>query len=513
MIRLLFSFSFLILFFSNTIAQKLFYAQPEREDARNLSFDIVGKYGQQFLIYKNYNNRHSIAVYDPDMQLRSRIPLDFIPDRVSEVQVFANPENIVFIYQYQRKSILYCMGAVLDAQGKLSSEPVLLDTTQMNLFSTNSKVYSVISSDDKRKIMVFKMKNRFQDEFHIQTFLFSSNLKPLRHKEFDFLLENNRESITDFSLDNEGNFLFVQVRQQLEKEYISKATVCIYPLNGDSVLKQPLTFNDKFVDEIRIKVDNTNGNYLLASFYSNAKRGTIDGLYLASVGKGLSRPVSERIYEFGEEMRKQARGDNNIRNAFNDYYLKQFIVRKDGGLLITAESAYTSSRGNNLNRWDNPFLWGNPWSMQPGSYWGWNSWNSWGGWGSPWGWGGFGNNQTIRYYSDHVMIFSFDKNAGLQWNTMLAKSQFDDHSDHLLSYQLMNSGTELLFLYNEWMRREPVLSAASLDATGNLQRQQPLRSLDKGYDFMIRFGKQVSAREMIVPAYYRNATAFVRIEF
>lgn len=497
-------------------AQKLFYAEPERDDARNMSFEILGKYQQQYLIYKNNRNNHSVSVYDADMRLRDKIPLNFIPDRVNDVQVYPLQESVIFIYQFQRKNILYCMGAKMDGQGKLIGEPIELDTTQLNFFSSSAKIYSVIASDDKKKLMVFKMQNRFRDEFNFQTILLSSNLMPLRRSSFTYYLENSRESISDFYLDNEGNFLFVHVRQQSEKEYISKASLCVYPTIGDSVIRQPLTLNQKFIDEIRIKVDNTNGRYLLFSFYSNTKRGSIDGLYLASLDRSITIAPNERSFEFDDEFRKIARGENNIRNAFNDYYLKHFIIRKDGGILVTAESAYSSSRGNNLNRWDNPFLWGNMGMTPPGGFWGWNPYNpwGWGGWGNPWGWGsGYSGNQSVRYYCDNVLVFSFDKNGGMQWNNMLAKSQFDDNTDNLLSYQIMNSGSGLLFLYNEWMRRSPVLSVQTVDGNGTINRQQPVRSVDKGFEFMIRFAKQISAKEMIVPANYRNAIGFVRIEF
>jgi hypothetical protein len=498
-------------------AQKLFYAEPDRDDARNMTFEILGKYQQKYLIYKNNRNNHSIAIYDADMQLREKVPLDFIPERVNEVQVFPTPESVIIIYQYQRKNTLYCMGARVDGEGKLIGQPLEIDTTELNFFSSNAKVYSVITSDDKKKLMVFKMQNRYRDEFNFQTILLSQSLMPIRRSGFTYLLENSRETISDFYLDNDGNFLFVQVRHQSEKEYINKATLCVYPSGGDSVIQQPLIQNQKFLDEIRIKVDNTNGRYLLLSFYSNSKRGSIDGLYLASVNKTMVDQAEERYFEFDDEFRKIARGENNLRNAFNDYYLKHFIIRKDGGVLVTAESAYTSNRGNNLNRWDNPFLWGNGGMMAPGSYWGWNPYNPWGwggAWGNPWGWGGgFPSNQSVRHYCDHVLLFSFDKNGDMQWNNMLAKSQFDDNTDNLLSYQIMNSGTGLLFLYNEWMRRAPVLSAQSLEGTGAINRMQPLRNNDKGYDFMIRYARQVSSKEMIVPANYRNSIGFVRIEF
>ena len=93
------------------------------------------------------------------------------------------------------------------------------------------------------------------------------------------------------------------------------------------------------------------------------------------------------------------------------------------------------------------------------------------------------------------------------------KTQFDDNTDNMISYQVMNSGAELLFLYNEWSRRSPMLNAQSLDPNGRVNKEPPLKSLDKGYEFMIRFGKQVSAREMIVPCLYRNSFSFARIEF
>lgn len=147
---------------------------------------------------------------------------------------------------------------------------------------------------------------------------------------------------------------------------------------------------------------------------------------------------------------------------------------------------------------------------------GWNAWNNWG-WGG-WGWSpGFGGwntgPQQVRFYADNVMVLSLDKETNLQWSNVIAKSQYDDNSDNMLSYQIMNSGGELLFLYNEWNRRMPLLTGQSLEPAGKIKKEPPLKSLDKGYEFMIRFGKQVSAREMIVPAIYRNAFSFARIEF
>lgn len=511
------AFGFLLVLFAFAVtakAQRIYYSEPDREDSRQLKFEILGKYNGNYLVYKNNRSRHFVAVYDGDMKMKDKVELDFIPDRVINVDLFANPEHAMVIYQYQKKNIVYCMGVMLDGNGKKIGEPLQLDTTQLSIFSDN-KIYSTIISDDKQKLMIFKMKNKQRDDFSIQTLLLSHNLMPIRRSGFNYSLENSRESIADFYLDNEGNFLFSHVVRPAQREYIQHAKLVVLPAYADSVKTFDLTLDKVFLDELRIKVDNLNGRYVLTSLYSKSKRGNIDGIFTAIINKDLKGTDIEKSIEFTDEFRALAKGDNSSKLAFNDYYLKHLIVKKDGGILITGECTYGNSRGSNYNRWDNPWMWGN--SYFPGSYYGWNPWNNWGmsgfgmyGWGSPYG---FGGNQQTRYYTDNVIIISLDKEGNMQWNNVIAKSQFDDNTDNLLSYQIMNSGSELLFLYNEWNKRSPMLNAQSLEAGGRVNKQPPLKSLDKGFDFMIRFGKQVSAREMIVPCLYRNDFSFARIEF
>lgn len=495
-------------------AQRIYYAEPDRDDLRQMRFEILGKYNNQYLIYKNIRSRHYICVYSPDMKIKDKIDLDFIPDRVSSVDIFSNPEFSVLFYQYEKKNIVYLMGVRIDGNGKKMSEPQELDTTRIGGLSDN-KVYSLITSDDKKKIMAFKMKIKQRDDFLIQTLLMNNNLIPVRKAAFNYRLENNKESIADFYLDNEGNFLFSHISRPQQREYINEAKLAVLQTYSDTVKVFPLGIKNVFLDELRIKVDNLNGRYLLSSLYSKAKRGNIDGLFICVINKSLNDPDIEHAIEFSEDFRAQAKGESSIKMAFNDYYLKHFIVKKDGGVLITGESAYTNNRGNNFNRWDNPWMWNSPWN----NYWGWNSWNNWGGWGNNWGWGspwgmgGFGPNQQTRYFADNVIVLSLNKDANLQWQNVINKSQFDDNTDNMLSYQIMNSGAELLFLYNEWNRRTPMLNAQSLSPDGKISKEPPLKSLDKGYEFMIRLGKQVGPREMIAPAVYRNAFSFTRIEF
>ena len=86
--------------------------------------------------------------------------------------------------------------------------------------------------------------------------------------------------------------------------------------------------------------------------------------------------------------------------AFNDFFIRQFIVRRDGGFLVWWGIFLTTSRFNNWNRWN--YLYGSPFysnSIMAIPYYSpyFNNvyWNN-----------RFSNNQAVRYHADNVAVFS-----------------------------------------------------------------------------------------------------------
>ena len=54
------------LFFSLVHAQRITYTEPDRDDARTLNFEIMGKLNGRVLVYKSYRDQHFISVFDND---------------------------------------------------------------------------------------------------------------------------------------------------------------------------------------------------------------------------------------------------------------------------------------------------------------------------------------------------------------------------------------------------------------------------------------------------------------
>jgi len=489
-------------------SQKITYSEPDRDDSRTLNFEAVGKMNGKILVYKNYRDLHYIATYDNDMKMTEKVKLEFLTYRVINTEFIQYPDYLYMIYQYQRRSVMYCMAVKLDGSGKKLGEPVQLDSTDNINYSANNKIYSVINSDDKQKIMVFKINTR-NDKLHVlTTSLFNKDLVLQKKTRLNINMPQRNDFLSEFTLDNEGDMVCVKASGTTSNDNINKITLIIKPALSDFYSSADLKVGNIFLDDVRIKADNINKHYLITSYLSKTKRGNIEGLYYTLWDKVQNKEILNATTVFSDEFREDAKGEGNLKAAFNDYFLKNIILRKDGGFIIVSESAYTSSRGNTLNRWD--YLYGSPyWS--PVDYYSWNSPIGYYPW---WRSSMFGNSNSLtRYFADNVAVISFEPNGKMEWSNVIRKSQYDDNTDNFIGYGILNTGDQLHFIFNLQEKRSMILSDQSVSPIGQVNRNPTFKNLDKGYDFMPRHAKQVSARVTIVPCQYRGFTCFAKLEF
>lgn len=487
-------------------SQRIVYSEPDREDTRRMNFEIAGKIGGNFLVYKNTRSRNWISVLDNDMQEISKVDQDYVPDndRMINVDFFPYNDFCYMIYQYQKRNIVYCVASKIGPDGNKIGNVVELDTTHLS-FAANNKIYTVLTSEDKSKLVVFKINSRNRKLYLMTTLLLNDRLEVQKKSSIAIEMEERNDFINDFFLDNEGDLVFSKFTRN-NNDNISTAALVVKYARADTLHFNPLHIEKTWLDEIHIKVDNYNKRYFLTSFYFQERRGNVEGYYVYVWDKGTRGSHIEKTIPFSEDLRREARGDASVKMAFNDYFIRNIITRSDGGFIIGSEAYFTTSRFNNWNRWD--YLYGSPFmSSFNNSYYYSPFYNN-----SFWG-PRFSNSQAVRYHAHNIAILSFDKSGTLEWNNVIGKTQYDDDSDDLLSYQLMNTGDQLHFLFNQQERRNNLLSDYSIAPDGQMNRNPTLKNLDKGYEFMPKYGKQVSARQLIVPCLYRNYICFAKIDY
>src|SRR5215210_1753980 len=500
--RIVAALVFLISFY-NINAQRVVYSEPDKNDYRQTQFEIIGKINGNILIYKNLRSSYVMGVYDMDMKQKQRVKLDFLPDRIINADFLAYPDFCYMFYQYQRRNVVYSMAAKLDGNGKIQGKPLTMDTTEISFLASN-KIYSVVNSDDKQYIGLFKINSKNDDNYVVTTILYNKDLEKKEKQYLNVPMNDKHDFLSEFALDNEGDFSFLRAVQGQENDKVQKLYLLIKKYGTSQVQDKSITLNNQALDDVRLKVDNFNKRYIISSFYSKARRGNIEGLFTCVWDKFSDSIRATSVIPFDENLRNDAKGDNSAKTAFNDFFIRNMIVRKDGGFLLSAESFFSTGRGGNFNRYD--YLYGSPF-LRPMDYYMFNSY----GYGYPWyRYNSLG--QSTRYNAQNIAVFSFDSSGKVSWSNVLNKNQYDDETDAFIGYSLLNTGDQLHFLFNQQERRMQLLSDQSISPTGQVTRKPTLKNLDQGYDFMARYGKQIGSRQMIFPCLYRNYLCFARLD-
>lgn len=489
-------------------AQTIVYSEPDRNDVRGLSFEIIGKMNNHYLIYKNIRNDNHVSIYDNDMKEITNEKLAFLPDKIINSDILVYRNFFYFFYQYQHRNVVYAMAARLDADAKIIGEPQILDTTQIN-FLANNKVYSYVVSEDKQKIGFIKINTKNENNYFVTSVIFDDSLTPLSKSYMSVDMPERNSYLTEFNIDNNGDIVFLRASGGSQKDNIVSLSLISKRMNDNLPRVHDLPLNKIFLDDVRVKVDNNNKNYLVTSFYSKARRGNVDGLYASLYDKANDSLISTTNTTFSEELRNNVKSNGNPRFAFNDFFLQNIVMRRDGGYVIAAESVYSSTRGNQYNRWD--YFNNYPFYSPSAAYYYYSYSNPFG-YYYPWSRGGYGF-QNTRYFADNIALLSFDSTGNLTWSNVIHKSQYDDNTDDFIGYTTMNTGTEVHFLYNETVRKNVLLSDQIITPDGQLTHSPTLHNLDRGYEFMPRLGKQVGAKQMIIPCAYRNYICFAKIDF
>jgi hypothetical protein len=62
-------------------------------------------------------------------------------------------------------------------------------------------------------------------------------------------------------------------------------------------------------------------------------------------------------------------------------------------------------------------------------------------------------------------------------------------------------------------KKVQILTDQSIAPDGKISRHPTIKNLDRGYEFMPRFAKQVSSKQIIIPCWYKNYLCFAKIDF
>ena len=482
------------------VAQTVNISDFDRDDTRDMNFDIIGKMNNNILVYKNIRSRHKISIFDKDMNTLETVRLDFIPEKTFNIDFVAYADYFFMIYQYQKGNILHCMAVKMDAKAQKMTEPVELDTTRIPVM-TDNKIYTTISSEDHKKIVIFKIQARYQ-KFNMQTLLYDNEMKLINKSRMLADYNERKESYDNFLVANDGSFVFTYAKQSGNRDNSNALSLVIKQPTQETFALRDIDLNEKYIDEVKLKIDNRNNRYLINTFYYKKNRGSIEGLFTYVWDKAAEKTYTAQFTEIFDSLRAEAKNGGLLRFALDNFFIRHIIVKADGGFILATEDFTKDTRdNNNFNRYD--YLY-NPYSLSSGNYY----YNPYTGYYRPVN----SNTQSSRYYYDNILILSISKTGQLIWSKVLHKSQFDNEEENFLSFSIVTTGSEIHFLFND-DRKYQIIADQALSADGTIKRYPTLRSPQKGYQFMPGLSKQTGAGQIIIPCAYRNNICFAKVDF
>ena len=493
----------LVLLFTDSFSQKVIYTEPQKKDNANMKFEILGRFSSGMLVYKNSSRQHIIAVYGNDMQLLSENILDFIPDKIIDIDFVCYTDHFFIIYQYQKNNIVFCSAADVADNGNVISGPFMLESASVS-FLANNKIFSTTFSEDKSKILLYKryIKN---DQLDFSANIFDAKFNPVDSFTQNITINQRKELYSDLMVDNDGNFIFAQTFRKNTSAPATSMKAFIHQLHEDSLRAIIIPLEEKAANMPLIKIDNRNKKYLFNAFYYSENERNIEGLLSISIGTNEFNKCQTSFNAFSTE--RQTTG-SKFNATYDNLIPKNIILRKSGGFMLIAEDFYNESLydDNRWNRYDpyNPYM---PYNSSNGYFMNSPYYNTY----RP-----YGNNfdQTrSRYYYNNIFIADVDSSLQTTSINEINKRQYETDNDNNLSFSFMNTGKEIHFMFIENAQEKSLITDHVLSTNGSIRKFPLIRNDQRNYEFMPKLGKQIGSNLMVIPFLYFNKVGFAKIEF
>ena len=319
-------------------AQSIIYSNPEEEDTRTTTYEIIGKLNGRFIIYKTSHNTNFFNIYNLDMHVEGKKSLPSIPSEIIATNFITYPDGFLMFFQYQKKNILYLKLIKFNQNAEPIGDIVDIDTSLVESNTADSKTFKILVSENKQQIMTFKLQKKDKTTYRFNSILFNKELVIQHNTKGILHTTGKNEFFSEFILDNYGNLAALWQTGTMQNDNISSVTIMVKKAEEDTLSFCPVAFNGIYLDDVKLKVDNINQHYLVTSFYSKQKRGNVDGLYFYFCEAKTLKTISIKQVIFSEDLRNDAKGEHGVKDAFNDFYLKNIVFNQTGGFLILTES-------------------------------------------------------------------------------------------------------------------------------------------------------------------------------
>jgi len=464
-------------------AQEVVYSQYDKFDYRNDEYGIVGMCGGLLYTYDNAGGSAMLNAFDDSMNKVATVLLDFFPEKIYQVRFIAYPDKIIALYQALESNKVVQYAALMDEKGRLKGKPVELGSTKTGIFGATRTYFSSEVSDNKKSILIYSA-NDHGSEVEFEGKWLDDNLAIVKRSKASYRAENSIQH-GELNLANDGTVFLPAYTSVGALNYADQFWVLALPMGASKFEARELVLEDKFAASGYIKIDNLNGKVYFGGFYANKKNGSFEGLIYADMEIVSGKFLTTKFIPFDKDL-VAAAGARHKNHAFDNYEVKQLIVKNDGGFVLVSEVHYVTTRSNYTPGYGYYSFYNTPYMTT----------------------------MVREFHFDDIMALSYGKDGSREWSSFIPKVQYSQEDGGVFSsYALLNSGGTLAFLFNDFNIAHSRIQLATMDATGATDIHSFSPEGNDYPDWLPKSGKQVASRVLVVPCFHKKQICFARVMF
>jgi hypothetical protein len=480
------SFCFIYLVTLSVVkAQNVMYSPYQKFDFRTGDFSVVGKVGNKIFTYRGATDGFYLDAYNDSMVKVATVVLDFFPEKIYQTQFITYTDKIIVLYQAIELNKVVQFAAWLDENGRLKKGPLKLDEAKTGILGPNKNYFSSAVALDKKNFVVFssQIKN-FQLDINAKWLDDSLNI--YNRSTASFKAENDL-TLGDAMLGADG-LLYLPVTTPFgSKNYTDQIWLLKLKGGNNHFEAKELPLNGKYAASVFMKMDFFNNKIYAASFFTTKKNGSNEGVFYASYSGGDSSFKVSKFLNFDAQFTNANNNDSKRkRRLYDDFQIKQIIVKNDGGFVLVSESYFVYTN----------------YSYAPGfgyysSYY------------SP-----YRAANVKEYHYNDIMVLSYNGDGAKEWSSIVPKTQYSQEDGGLFSsYALLNSGGTLAFLFNDFNTAHSRIQLATVNPDGDQHINSFTAEGNEYPDWLPRTAKQIDSRTLIVPCLHKRQICFAKVVF
>jgi len=465
--------------------QEIFMGQAKKFNIRHSEYGILGKINNRNIVYRLYDKDVVLDIYTDSMRLIESVPLNFLPNKTIQFSIFKSQDFIHCYAVSDERGTYTVYGYILKEDGSIVQNKKKILEEKKNWIATSKNPFIFKQSNNKEVTAIMTHGGKQKDEF--KYYVLDAQLNTQWQGASKITDEGLGEFIAYNYLEvsNDGNIYFPSFSTNNAGTLYNVDIIQLSPNFPQEYKHITIGGHSTFFNDLIIRINDFDNYCQVSGTYKSNKNGKIEGLYNSRIPlSNLSAPHTA-LTEFTDSFLKTIK-PKSYKKAFNDYRIQDIIFRKDGGYLVIAEEQNFEIK-----------------NVYNGGYMGYNM---------------MYNDATYyttkkEYVFGNIIIINLDKDGNILWSEHIRKSQrsIDDNGE-LSSFTLMNSGANLVFLYNLFNRADHSLGLSSVDPTGLMQmsRLNPNQTYE---EWLIRNGKQTAPLEVIIPVVTSSELNFALVNF